>query len=69
MKKAKHMPSGYSLFRNCSFDSTEKKPDCYKAEDCMERFCKDLREHAMKIINYEKKMIPLNDEVNKSYEE
>ena len=55
MKKAKHMPSGYSLFRNCSFDSAEKKPDCYKAEDCMERFCKDLRQHVMKIINYEKK--------------
>ena len=29
----------------------------------MERFCKDLREHGMKIINYEKKeMIPLTDE-------
>ena len=34
----------------------------------MESFCKDLREHAMKIINYEKKeMIPLTDEENKSY--
>ena len=31
----------------------------------MERFCKDLREHAMKIINYEKKgMIPLTHEEN-----
>ena len=28
----------------------------------MERFCEDLREHTMKIINYEKKeMIPLTD--------
>ena len=35
----------------------------------MERFCKDLREHAMKIINYEKKeMIPLNDKENKFYQ-
>ena len=34
----------------------------------MERFCKDLKEHATKIINYEKKeMIPLTDEENKSY--
>ena len=33
----------------------------------MESFCKDLREHAMKIINYEKKeMIPLTDKKNKS---
>ena len=29
----------------------------------MEMFCKDLRDQAMKIINYEKKeMIPLTDE-------
>ena len=35
----------------------------------MERFCKDLRDHAMKMINYEKKeMISLTDEENKSYE-
>ena len=35
----------------------------------MERFCKDLKEHATKIINYEKKeMIPLTDKENKSYE-
>ena len=28
----------------------------------MKRFCKDLSEHAMKIIDYEKKeMIPLTD--------
>ena len=34
----------------------------------MERFCKDLRQHAMKIINFEKKMIPLNDKENNLYE-
>ena len=35
----------------------------------MERFCKDLKEHAMKIIDYEKKeIIPLTDKKNKSYE-
>ena len=33
------------------------------------RFVKDLKEHATKIFNYEKKeMIPLTDEKNKSYE-
>ena len=32
----------------------------YRGDDCMKKFCKDLREHATKIINYEKKkMIPL----------
>ena len=36
----------------------------------MERFCKDLREHKMKIINYEKiEMIQLSDEENKSYDD
>ena len=34
----------------------------------MERFCKDLKEHATKIINHEKKeMIPLTYKENKSY--
>ena len=35
----------------------------------MEMFCKDLRNQAMKIINYEKKeMIPLTDEETAFYE-
>ena len=36
----------------------------------MKKLCKDFRDQAMKIINYEKKkeMIPLNDEETKSYE-
>ena len=56
----KHTPSGYSLFTHCSFDETKNKLDCYRGEDCMKKFCKDLREQAIKIINYEKKdMIPL----------
>ena len=34
----------------------------------MKGFCKDLKEHATKIINHEKKeIIPLTDEDNKSY--
>ena len=40
-----------------------------EAKTVLERFCKDLRDHAMKIINYEEKeMIPLTDKENKSYE-
>ena len=51
------------------FDATKNKLDCYKGEDCMEKFCKDVRNHAMKIINYEEKeMIPLTDKETKSYE-
>ena len=64
-----HTTSGYSLFTNCSFDITKNKLDCYRGKYCMERFCKDLKKGATKIINYEEKeMIPLTDEENKSYE-
>ena len=56
----KHTPSGYSLFTHCSFDKTKNKLDYYRGKDYMKKFCKDLREHATKMINYEKKkMIPL----------
>ena len=49
-KKAKHTPSGYSLFTNCLFDATKNKLDCYRGKDCM----KKLRQHAVRIVNYEK---------------
>ena len=56
----KHTPSGCSLFTHCSFDKTKNKLDYYRGKDCMKKFCKDLREHATKIIIYEeKKMITL----------
>ena len=64
-KKTKPRSSVYSLFTNCIFDSAENKLDCCKREDCVEILCKDLREHAMKIIKCEKKeMIPQTDEEN-----
>ena len=59
-KKSKDRPSDYWMFTNCSFGSTKNKLDSYKGKDCMERFYKDLREHAMKIITYEK-----NDTTNR----
>ena len=68
VKKSKHTASGYPLYTNCSFDAAKNKLDCYKGKDCMEKFCKDFRQHAMRIVNYEKKMILLTDEKNKSYE-
>ena len=56
----KHAPSGYSLFTHCSFDESKNKLNYYRGVDCMKKFCKDLRTHATKIINYEKKkMMPL----------
>ena len=59
-KTSKRTPSGYSLFTHCSSDRTKNKVDYYRGKNCMKNFCLDLREHATKIINYEKKeMIPL----------
>ena len=51
----KHIASGYSIFTHCSFDQTKNELNHYRGKDCMKKFCKDLREHATKIINYEKK--------------
>ena len=64
----KHAPYGYSLFTHCSFDKTKNKLDCCRGENCMKKFCKDLREHATKIINYEKKyMILLTKKEEKNH--
>ena len=64
----KHTPSGYSLFTHCSFDTTKNKLDYYRRKNCMKNFCLDLREHATKIINYEKKeMIPLTKKEEKKH--
>ena len=63
----KHTPSGYSLFTRCSFDKIKNRLDYYRGEDCMKKFCKDLREHATKIINYEKKdMVTLTKKKKKT---
>ena len=55
----KHTPSGHSLFTHCSFDTTKNKLDYYRSKNCMKNFFLDFREHATKIINYEKKEIIL----------
>ena len=63
-----HTPSGYSIFTHCSFDKSKNKLNYYRGKDCMKRFCKDLKEHAIKIINCEKKvMAPLTKEEEEDY--
>ena len=58
-----HIPSGYSIYTSCSFDKYNNKLSYYRGEDCMRRFCKDLKDHAIKIIDFKKKdMIPLTKE-------
>ena len=61
-EKIKHKPSGYAWCSICSFDDTENRPYFYKRKDCIEKFCKDLKERGTEIINFEEKeMIPLTD--------
>ena len=68
-KKAKHNPSGYSTVTCCSFDKSKIKRSYYRGKDCMEMFCKELRDHPIEIINYKKEeMIPLTDEEKKFHE-
>ena len=63
-----HIPSGYSIYTNCSFDKDNNKLSYYRGEDCMKRFCKDLKDHAMKIIHFKKKtMIPLTKKEKDNY--
>ena len=39
-KKAIHEPSGWAVFRSCSFDEKENKLDYYRGKDCIEKLCK-----------------------------
>ena len=58
------------MFTKHSFDEAENRLDYYRGRDCIEKLCKKLKEHAMKIINYEKKeMIPLAGKEDRSYKE
>ena len=43
-----------------SFRSIENKQDVFRGKDCMKKFCESLREHTVKIINFEKKKIKLS---------
>ena len=48
-----------------TFDGIENKHDVYRGDNDMNNFCESLREHAMKIINFEKKkIIPLKNKRN-----
>ena len=68
-KKVKYKPSGYAWCSICSFDDTKNGKHLYRRKDCIEKFCKDLKELGMEIINFEEKeMIPLTNKEIKSYE-
>ena len=42
-KKARHEPSGWSMFIRCSFDEKQYKFNYYRGKDCIEKLCKIKR--------------------------
>ena len=56
-KKARHEPSGWSMFIRCSFDKKENKLNYYRGKDCIQKLCKNIKESANEIINREKKKL------------
>ena len=68
-KNVKHKLSGYAWCSICSFDDTKNRRYFYRGKDCIEKFCKDLKELGTEIINFEEKeLIPLTNNEIKSYE-
>ena len=66
---SKHIPSGFSMSTISSFKIIENKHNTYRGKDCMKKFCEFLREHAMKIINFENKKMNLLTEEQKESQE
>ena len=54
-KKARHEPSGWTLYTKCSFDKKENKLNYYRGIDCIIKLCKKLKEEAMEILTMKKK--------------
>ena len=68
-KKPKHKPTGYVWCSICSLDDTKNSRYFYREKDCIEKFCKDLKELGTEITNFEEKeTIPLTNKESKSYE-
>ena len=47
-KVSEHIPSGFPIYTISSFRSKENKHEVYRDKDCMKKFCKFLRNLAMK---------------------
>ena len=54
-KVSEHISSGFSMSTITSFRTIENKHDVYRGKHHMKKFCRSLREHAVKIINFKKK--------------
>ena len=59
LKVGKHSLPRFSMSTQSSFKSIKNKCNVYRSKDCIKMFCEYLREHAMKIIKFEKKKLKL----------
>ena len=60
IKVSEHIPAAFSMSTISWFKGIENKHDIYRGKDCMKKFCKSLREHAIKIVSFIKKKIKLS---------
>ena len=68
-KKVKQKPSGYAWCSICFLTRQKNRHYFYRGKDCIEKFCKDLKELETEIINFEEKeKITLTNKEIKSYE-
>ena len=61
-KVSEQIPSGFSMSTMSSLRIIKIKHGIYSGKDCMKKFYESLREHPMKIINFNKKK---NEVINK----
>ena len=59
VKIRKHIPWDFSVPTISSFKSIKNKHDVYRGKYCMKEFCECLREHAVKMLNFENKKMKL----------
>ena len=58
-KVSEQIPSGFSMSTMSSLRIIKIKHGIYSGKDCMKKFYESLREHPMKIINFNKKKMKL----------
>ena len=59
MKLGENILSAFSISGMSSFKSVENNHDVYLGKNCIEKVFESLREHAINIINFEKKKMKL----------
>ena len=53
-KTGGHIICGYSVSTVWGFDHIKNKHTLYRGKDCMKKFCKPSKEHAIKIIGFKR---------------